>query len=64
MEYDITMDRVMDSVQEGADEGFCLACGVTNYGIEPDADGLQCDACGELKVMGAEQCLIMGVGGI
>jgi hypothetical protein len=40
--------------------GFCVACGCSSYGVEPDAERYRCDYCSELKVYGAEQLLIMG----
>jgi len=40
--------------------GWCLACGGEAYGVEPDARRYPCEACGELRVYGAEELLIMG----
>lgn len=41
--------------------GICLDCGaVTESGIERDAEGRRCEACGALQVMGLEQGLISG----
>lgn len=40
--------------------GFCLACGETQDGCEPDARGYECESCGEHEVFGAEECLMMG----
>jgi hypothetical protein len=39
--------------------GFCIACGCEALGVEPDARGYHCEACGEDKVYGAEEILIM-----
>lgn len=39
--------------------GFCLACGYKQDGCEPDARGYKCENCGEMKVYGAEECLLM-----
>jgi hypothetical protein len=44
----------------GPDTGFCLACGAENYGVEPDAEGYECEECGESEVYGAEQLLLLG----
>lgn len=41
-------------------EGFCVACGETAYGVEPDARNYECESCGEEKVFGAEELLISG----
>lgn len=40
--------------------GFCLACGATAYGdTEPDARNYTCDECGEEKVFGIPELLLM-----
>jgi hypothetical protein len=48
----------MAAVERDNNEGFCLACGILASGVEPDARGYKCDACGELGVYGAEEILI------
>lgn len=42
-------------------EGFCLACGKTQSGVEPDARRYTCESCGAPKVYGAEQLVVMGL---
>ena len=42
-------------------EGFCIGCGSEASGIEPDAEGYECDTCGKCLVFGAEQLLILGM---
>jgi hypothetical protein len=43
-------------------DGVCVACGEWGCGgVEPDAMGYECECCGEMKVMGAENALIMGM---
>ena len=42
-------------------EGFCLACGSTQDGVEPDARRYHCEACGSNKVHGAEELGAMGL---
>lgn len=50
----------LQSVLEGDNnEGFCLACGETNEGIEPDAGKYSCHCCSAPKVYGAENLLLM-----
>jgi hypothetical protein len=49
---------IMAAVERDNNEGFCLACGILASGVEPDARGYKCDACGELGVYGAEEILI------
>ena len=43
-------------------DGCCLSCGEwTSGGVEPDAEGYECESCGAAEVFGAEQLLIMGI---
>ena len=44
-------------------EGFCIECGASKGGCEPDAREYKCDECGEYAVYGAEELLIMGLVG-
>ena len=39
--------------------GICLACGAGAWGVEPDARKYKCEACGELKVYGGEEIVMM-----
>jgi len=42
--------------------GFCLSCGeLADGGVEPDARKYTCEACGEPKVYGLEELLMMGL---
>lgn len=41
--------------------GGCLACGEHQGGCEPDAENYECEGCGEFKVFGLEQLLLMGM---
>jgi hypothetical protein len=42
-------------------EGLCVACGETaDYNCEPDARNYECSACGERKVFGIQELLMMG----
>lgn len=40
--------------------GRCLACGAEACGVEPDARKYECESCGENKVYGLEELLMMG----
>lgn len=40
--------------------GVCLACGEVAEGVEPDAREYECESCGERKVFGLEEALLMG----
>lgn len=42
-------------------EGFCLACGETQSGVEPDAQRYTCECCGAPKVYGAETLVMIGL---
>ena len=47
--------------QAGNDSaGYCLACGAEADGVEPDARRYECEACGEKRVYGTEELLMMG----
>jgi len=41
--------------------GFCLACGESQSGVEPDGRKYVCDACHLPKVYGAEELVLMGL---
>jgi hypothetical protein len=42
-------------------QGFCIACGAQRDSCEPDACNYDCDACGQDKVFGAEELMLMGM---
>lgn len=44
-----------------SDDGFCLACGHQQHGVEPDARRYTCESCGAPKVYGAEELALMGL---
>lgn len=57
MHESITAERVIAMVEADAYEGICIECGEDAYGVEPDMRDGQCEACGQLKVYGAEELL-------
>ena len=59
MTANVLLDRVMEAVQADDNLGFCVACGAEAYGVEPDARGYKCEACGKPKVYGAQELLFM-----
>ncbi len=64
MNLDMTKFRFsLDDIQDADDfcYGFCLACGETRDACEPDAEGYDCDACGEASVYGPHWILISGL---
>ena len=42
-------------------KGWCLACGKSQHGVEPDARKYVCEHCGAPKVYGGEELLMMGL---
>lgn len=42
-------------------EGFCVNCGATGQGAEPDAVRYVCDECGEAAVYGASELTLRGL---
>ena len=55
----VTLEQMMEAVEADDCRGFCLACGAEAYNVEPDARKYTCESCGEPKVFGAEELLIM-----
>ena len=48
----VTIDQVMDAVEQDDNLGFCLACGEEAMGVEPDARRYECESCGQpLKII-------------
>ena len=58
----VSIEQVMDAVEQDDNLGFCLACGEEAWGVEPDARRYPCEVCGEKKVYGAQEILLMVVG--
>ncbi len=59
MKTKLTIDTVVQAIESGDSVGFCTACGAEAYGVEPDARKYKCENCGENKVYGAEELLMM-----
>lgn len=59
----LTVDKIIEATERqmfGTDNpGFCLACGNEQEGCEPDARNYECEACGERKVFGASELIMM-----
>jgi Zn finger protein HypA/HybF involved in hydrogenase expression len=62
MHKSITPDRVMEACERRMlsldNPGFCTECGHEQEGCEPDAHDYECEACGELKVVGSDDLLM------
>lgn len=55
-------DALLTEIIEGDNAtGFCLACGDTVEGVEPDAGRYTCPHCYADKVYGAENLHLMGL---
>ena len=54
------LNAVSDTMFDLENAGFCLACGEDAFGVEPDARKYECEYCGEKKVYGAEEVMLMG----
>jgi hypothetical protein len=54
-----TLEQIEEAMDNGS--GFCIACGEERDCCEPDACEYECDACGQRKVYGAGELLIMGM---
>jgi rRNA maturation endonuclease Nob1 len=56
------MKMTMREYEQACDEymGICTACKELQDSVEPDAEGYECDGCGEHAVMGVEQALLTG----
>ena len=61
MNFDELCDTIMALIDEDNDGGICTACQEIVYGVEPDAERYECDACGAMAVCGAEQWLLSNV---
>jgi predicted RNA-binding Zn-ribbon protein involved in translation (DUF1610 family) len=55
----IDEQRLLDALELDDCRGFCTACGAETYNIEPDAREYKCESCGEHKVYGCEELLLM-----
>ena len=58
----VTTEQIINAIERDDNLGFCLACGAEASGVEPDARRYRCESCGEPKVYGAEELLMMGGG--
>ncbi len=60
-QYKPSFNDLEDIIKSDNSGGFCLACGAEAYGVEPDARRYTCENCGQPKVYGAEELLLMGL---
>ena len=57
----VLSQRELQNVMMDGTEGFCLACGSEASGVEPDARKYTCESCGNPKVYGFEELLMMNL---
>lgn len=59
----LTPNKIAEAVQRRMTTldtpGFCTACGHEQDSCEPDARKYKCESCGEQKVFGADELLMM-----
>ena len=55
----VDIDEVIEAIQNDELVGFCHNCGYCQDCCEPDARNYECEECGENKVFGAEETLLM-----
>jgi predicted RNA-binding Zn-ribbon protein involved in translation (DUF1610 family) len=55
----VKITDVLAAIEQDDSLGFCLACGTEASGVEPDAREYECENCGEARVFGAEEILMM-----
>lgn len=53
----------LEQLEAGIEDntGFCTACGMEHDCCEPDAREYACDRCGQSRVFGAAELLVMGM---
>lgn len=58
----ITAERVCAAVERHMtsldDPGFCTSCGADAEGVEPDAERVECEQCGNSTIHGAEELML------
>ncbi len=60
----MTLEEAEAMMFDAEDMGLCLACGEEAYDVEPDARRYECGACGEHKVYGLPELMMMGLVGL
>ncbi len=55
------MNKHYENLMSERYQGFCLACGNSQEGCEPDARKYKCESCGQPKVYGLEELVMMGL---
>jgi Zn finger protein HypA/HybF involved in hydrogenase expression len=61
IQYKPAQGLLVDLIESGEPQGFCLSCAEVVDSIEPDARATDCPSCAAAKVYGAEELLLMGL---
>jgi hypothetical protein len=56
----LTVEQLEQSQFSLDNPGYCLACGAEYNDCDPDTRKRECEECGERKVYGLEQLVMMG----
>ena len=57
--HNLTLNKIVQAVQQDDNLGFCLSCGEEAFSVEPDARKYKCESCDQHSVYGASELLIM-----
>ena len=60
-QYKPSFSSLQRVIEGDNNKGYCLACGKSQYGVEPDARKYTCESCAAPKVYGAEELVLMGL---
>lgn len=55
----VTLERIINAVEEDDCIGICIACGNEQGCCEPDMRKGKCETCGKDKVYAAEELMMM-----
>ena len=58
---EVLLEAAEENEQTCSSIGFCIACGERADGVEPDAEGYECEACGKDQVFGVEEMILQGL---
>ena len=58
-EMKIDIEFLLELAEADNNEGLCMACGEVAECVEPDARKYECESCGESKVYGAQEALLI-----
>lgn len=57
-----TLEEIQEVIEDGSYQGWCINCGDWTHDMaEPDAHAYECPKCGENKVFGAEELVVLGM---